>query len=79
MIGSLLVVLAGWGLLALLERVAARARDLWAVIAVVVLIGSLGGPLSGTGVTTANRWALVGLHLVVGVVLVRLLYRTSPG
>lgn len=77
--GSLLAALAGWGLLALLERVIARARDLWAVIAVVVLIGSLGGPLSGTGVTTADRWALVGLHLVVGVVLIPLLYRTSPG
>ena len=44
---SLLAALAGWGLLALLERVTARARGLWAVIAVVVLI--------------------------------RLLYRTSPG
>jgi hypothetical protein len=78
-IGSLLAALAGWGLLALLERVTARAHDLWAVIAVVVLIGSLGGPLSGTSVTTANRWALVGLHLVVVVVLIRLLDRTSPG
>lgn len=31
-IGSLLVALAGWGLLAVLERVTARARDLWAVM-----------------------------------------------
>ena len=77
--GSLLAALAGWGLLALLERFTARARDLWAVIAVVFMIGSLGGPLSGTGVTTADRWALVGLHLVVGAVLIPLLYRTSPG
>lgn len=79
LVGSLLAALAGWGLLAVLERFTARARDLWAVIAVVFMIGSLGGPLSGTGVTTADRWALVGLHLVVGVVLIPLLYRTSPG
>jgi Family of unknown function (DUF6069) len=79
LVGSLLAALAGWGLLALLERFTARAHDLWALIAVVFMIGSLGGPLSGTGVTTADRWGLVGLHLVVGVVLIPLLYRTSPG
>lgn len=78
-VGSLLAALAGWGLLAALERFTSRARDLWALVAVVVVIGSLGGPLSGTGVTTANRWALVGFHLVVGAVLIPLLYRTSPG
>src|SRR5215207_3995488 len=76
---SLLAALAGWGLLAVLERLTSRARGLWSLVAVVVVIRSLGGPLSGTGVTTANRWALVGLHLVVGAVLIPLLYRTSPG
>jgi Family of unknown function (DUF6069) len=75
---SLLAALAGWGLLAVLERFTARARELWAGIAVVVVIGSLGGPLSGTGVTTADRWGLVGFHLVVGAVLIPTLYRTSP-
>jgi hypothetical protein len=75
---SLLASLAGWGLLAVLERFTSRARGSWALVAAVVLIGSLGGPLSGTGATTGERAALVGLHLVVGAVLIPLLYRTSP-
>jgi hypothetical protein len=45
LIGSLLASLAGWGLLAVLERVTARARGPWMLVAVVVLIGSLGGPV----------------------------------
>jgi len=70
--------LAGWGLLALLERTTRRARRWWLAIAAVVLIVSLGGPLSGTGITAANRAALVGLHVAVAAVLVPGLYRTSP-
>jgi len=35
-----------------LERFTSRVRHLWALVALVVLIGSLGGPLSGTGATT---------------------------
>ncbi len=49
---GLLASLAGWGLLAVLERFTSRVRHLWALVALVVLIGSLGGPLSGTGATT---------------------------
>jgi hypothetical protein len=70
--------LAGWGLLALLERLTARARTLWVVIAVVALVLSLGTPLSGTGVSVANRVVLVLMHLVVGGVLISSLYRTTP-
>jgi len=76
---GLLASLAGWGLLAVLERFTSRVRHLWALVALVVLIGSLGGSLSGTGATTGARAGLVGLHLVVGAVLIPLLYRTSPG
>lgn len=72
-----LASLAGWGLLALLERLTARARRVWAAAAVVGLVASLGGPMSGTGVTAANRTVLVLLHLVVAVVLIPMLYRTS--
>lgn len=76
---SAIASLAGWATLALLERLTARARHLWAGLAVAVLMLSLGGPLSGAGVTAANRLALVALHVVVGAVLVPTLHRTSRG
>ncbi len=76
-IASAIASLAGWGLLAVLERMTARARTVWAVIATLVTVASLGAPLTGAGVTAANRVVLVLLHLVVGAVLIPLLYRTS--
>lgn len=69
--------LAGWALLALLERFTARAARIWAGMAVLALFLSLGGPLSGSGVSSANRVALVILHLVVGAVLIPALYRSA--
>lgn len=77
LVGSLGASLAGWALLAVLERFASRARLLWLVVAVIVLVASLGGPLGGTGAEASDRAALVALHLVVGGVLIPLLYRTS--
>ena len=74
---SAVAALAGWGLLALLERFTTRARTVWAVLAVLVLVVSLGGPLGGTGITAANRIALLLMHLVVAAVLIPALYRTS--
>lgn len=75
---SLLAGSAAWGLLALLERVtAARARLLWTVAAAVVLVLSLGGPLSGSGTTGDARATLVALHLVVGAVLITGLVRSA--
>lgn len=68
----------GWAALALLERLTSRARAVWAVGATLLLLASLGAPLSGTGVTTANRMALAVLHLAVGAVLIPGLLRTSP-
>lgn len=76
-VASAVASLAGWGLLALLERFTARARAVWTVVAVVVLVLSLGGPLSAAGITTANRIALLLMHLAVGAVLIPLLSRTS--
>jgi hypothetical protein len=70
--------LAAWGLLALLERLAAHPRTVWTATVVLALLISLGGPLSGTGVTGANRVALALMHLAVAAVLIPLLRRTAP-
>ncbi|MFB4317413.1 DUF6069 family protein [Actinomadura sp. 21ATH] len=67
--GSLAAGLAAWGLLALLERVADRARLIWTVIAGAVLVLSLAGPLGGA-VGAGNAAALAGLHLTVGAALI---------
>ena len=46
-VSTLLAGLAGWALLALLERLTARARTVWTVVAALVLLVSLLGPLGG--------------------------------
>ena len=79
-VGSGAAALAAWGLLALLallEQLTARARTIWTVTAAVVLVASLGGPLSGSGITAANRAVLVLPHLAVGTVLIPALRRTA--
>lgn len=74
---SLLASLAGWGLLAVLERFVRRARTVWTVVAVVVLALSLGGPLSATGISALNQAALAAMHVAVAAALIPLLVRTS--
>lgn len=77
---SALAGLAAWGLLALLERRTRRARGLWLGLAVLGFLLSLGGPLSGEGVTSADRGLLIALHAAVAVVLIPLLSLSSrPG
>jgi hypothetical protein len=76
-VGSGAAALAAWGLLPLLERLTGRARSLWTVTAVVALLGSLGRPLSVTGITRPTGAVLVGLHLTVGAVLIPALRRTA--
>ncbi len=74
---SLLASLLGWGLLALLERlVSRRALTAWTVVAVVVLMLSLSGPLTAA-TNAAVAIALVLMHLVVGAVLIMGLRRTT--
>jgi hypothetical protein len=78
LIVATLLSLAGWGVLALLERLTRHARRAWLIVAPLALLLSLATPLSGSGVTSADRIALLGMHLVVGAVLIAALARTSP-
>ncbi|MGC3863660.1 DUF6069 family protein [Micromonospora chersina] len=77
-VSTLLAGLAGWALLALLERFTARARVVWTGAAGLVLLLSLLGPLGG-GVGAAATLTLVALHLAAAAVLVPLLRRTARG
>ena len=70
--------LAGWALLAVLERILRRGRTVWTVVAGLVLLLSLGAPLGGEGLPASSRVTLLALHLVVGGVLLAVLPRTSP-
>lgn len=72
---SLVVGLAAWGLLALLERMTRRARGVWTGTALAVLVLSLAGPLGAA--TTAATVSLVCLHLAAGAVLIPSLARTA--
>ncbi|MEV4416151.1 DUF6069 family protein [Catellatospora sp. NPDC049609] len=63
-----LAALAGWGLLALLDRRAARPRRTWTIIAVCVFVISLLGAAGGA--SPAAQGALVSLHAVVAAVVI---------
>ena len=77
-VSTLLAGLAGWALLALLERFTGRARTVWTAVAALVLLLSLLGPLGG-GAGGPATVTLVVLHLVAGAVLVPGLRRTAAG
>jgi hypothetical protein len=69
--------LAATGVLALIERINRRPARVWLVVSTTVLILSLGAPLSGEGIDTANKLALASMHLTAGAVLIPLLYRSA--
>ncbi len=70
--------LAAWAVLALAERLlGTRARPTWTAIALIALLVSFGGPLSGTGVTDENRLVLALMHVVAAALLIPLLYRSA--
>ncbi|MFF0431978.1 DUF6069 family protein [Streptomyces sp. NPDC004327] len=78
-IGVAVIGLLGWGLLALLEKFAAgRARTVWTVVALVILVLSLFAPVFGAGLTTGNKITLVLFHLVVGAILVPAFRKSAP-
>jgi len=76
-VASLVGGLLGWAALVLVERVLHRGRRTWLAIVSSGLVLSLGGPLSGTGVTAGERLALVLLHLTVAAIVLPLLYRST--
>lgn len=68
--------LAGWGLLALLERRTTQARRTWTIVALAFTGVSLVGPL-GSGVGAGSKVGLAALHVAVAAVLIPGLRRTS--
>ncbi|MEV0316461.1 DUF6069 family protein [Nonomuraea fuscirosea] len=68
-LASLGAGLAGWALLAVLERVTAKAVRIWTITALAVLALSLTGPL-GSATGSAATLVLLLMHLVVGSVVV---------
>ena len=73
---ALAASLAGWGLLALLERRTRHARAIWTAVAIAVTVASLGLPLSA-GTTAAATTALALMHLAVAAVLIPALRRSA--
>jgi hypothetical protein len=72
---SALAGLAGWALLAVLERWTCSARSIWTSLACVFALVSLLGPLGAT--TTSATVSLTCLHLAVAAVLISLLSRSA--
>jgi hypothetical protein len=66
---ALVAALAAWGLLALLERIVRRPVRTYRIIASIVLLLSLVGPL-GSGVDTSSRLVLLAMHVTVGAALI---------
>lgn len=70
---TVLVGLAAWALLALLERLTRRARPIWTGLALAVLLVSMLGPLTG-GVGAAAKLSLATMHVAIAVVLIPMLF-----
>ncbi len=68
--------LAAWAVLALLERRRASARRTWIIVAALVLVVSLAGPI-GSAVGTGTALALVAMHVVVGTILIAMFARSA--
>jgi hypothetical protein len=67
-LATLVAAAAGWGLLALLERRTPRARSIWTAVALVVAVVSLLGPLGGE--TAEATTALSVMHAIVAAILI---------
>lgn len=74
---SIVVTLAGAGLLQVLDRRTRRGLAIWTWVALTVLAMSLTGPLAAT--SPAAGVTLVALHLLVGGVVIVGLRARHPG
>lgn len=68
-ITAVAAALAGWALLATLERFISRARMVWTAVAVVALFASFAMPLT-VAAGGAVRITLLLMHVAVGAVLI---------
>lgn len=75
---ALVASLAGWALLAVLERVSRRAVTVWRVVAALTLLVSFAAPLLTEGMDTGTRVTLAVMHAVVAAVLIPALPREQP-
>jgi hypothetical protein len=75
LVASVVAGLAGWALLAVLERATSRALLPWTVIAVLVFLLSLVSAATA-GVGAGSKGTLLGLHCIVFAVLVAGFWRT---
>jgi hypothetical protein len=66
----------GWGLLALLERSAARPVTVWTIIAIIALGMSMLGPIDGA-VNTSSLIILTIMHIVAAVIIIPAMRNTS--
>jgi hypothetical protein len=64
-----IAALAGWAVSALIGRRAGRPARVWFSVAAVALLLSLAGPLTGHGVSAADRLVLISMHLSVGAII----------
>ena len=74
---ALVASLAGWGALAVLQRVTSHARTLWTGLAVAALIVSF-APIATVETNAAARTFLALMHVAVAAVLVPGLRGTLP-
>lgn len=77
---SAVASLIGWGAVTLIERLSHHPRRNWLITGLLALVVSLSAPLSGHGVTAADRAALICMHLATAAVLIPVFARTAgPG
>lgn len=74
---TLVLALLGWGALAVLERYIRRARTIWTMIAIAVLMLSF-VPILGVEATSGTKSVLSLMHLAVAAVLIPMLRRSAP-